>query len=201
MGNYYLINSVHRWAAVCISKNACTSLKKRVLLDAGISLSGKNAIHDAVGYSAASRFLHPVTGGRPPEFKCFAVWRDPLERFESLFRHFALDGIRQHSLRYLYGKDAEAWVSFAEEHLALPPREQDEHFRRQTDYYRPGDVEEIVDISGLNLWFLAQGWGELPYANTSQIPFSLPEHLARRIRKLYEADYALNPECVRRIPA
>jgi hypothetical protein len=38
MGNHYLLNSTIAWAAVCISKNGCTSLKARVLLDAGMTV-------------------------------------------------------------------------------------------------------------------------------------------------------------------
>lgn len=193
MGNYYLVNRRRNWAAVCISKNACTSLKMMVLTDHGIESAGKGSIHNRIGYSADSPFLQAVAQGRPPGCFCFAVWRDPVERFISAFRHFALDGVQQGRLAHLPRHHPEAWVEFAEEHLRRPALEQDEHFRRQTDYYDRKDIDLVVTLDALGGWFAGRGWGRLPHTNRSHTTFALPESLAARIRVLYAADYDLRP--------
>lgn len=189
MGNYYLMNRRHRWAAVCISKNACTALKAEVLRSEGIDCEGKEEIHDLVGYETGSPYLHPVSAGRPLGFHCFAVWRDPVERFTSAYRHFALDlnGGRLGQI----GPDPAEWLGYAELELSKSISFQDEHLRRQSDYYGLSQVDEIIPIDQLNEWFLNRGWGILPHVNASQSQFAFGAGQQAKIRQLYAPDYEI----------
>lgn len=196
MGNHYLLNRPAGWAAVCISKNACTSLKKAVLEDEGIHLLGKGAIHDAIGYSAESPYLRPVASGKPPDLFSFAVWRDPIERFASTYRHFALDGHPGRLTRL--PADPDAWIDAAEKELAKPVLEQDEHLRRQSDYYRAADVDAIVGIGDLSPWLEQRGGGWLPRQNKScrAEPNFSPAQI-ERLRRIYADDWCLLAPTVR----
>lgn len=196
MDNFYVINRQSRWAAVCISKNACTSLKSAVLNDEGLRIAGKAAIHETIGYTPRSRFLLPVIEGKPEGVLCFAVWRDPVERFISTYRHFALAEFpgRLASLP----KDPEAWIAKAEEELQKPVLEQEEHLRRQTGYYSPADVDVIIAIDDLSTWFEGRGWGSLPHLNEAKgEPISFSPAQIEKIRALYSEDYKLRDSCIR----
>jgi hypothetical protein len=193
MGNFYLINETHRWACVCISKNACTSLKRRVLEDSGLDGGLKHEIHDRIGYSEKSPFLAPVAAGRPKGCVSFAVWRDPVERFLSTYRHFAIERIYQETLAPLRHRDLDCWIDYAEAAMRLPPLEQDEHIRAQSAYYAPGDVDWIVPIQELTVWFQQQGWGDLTRENTASTAFEAEPEQAARIQRIYRADYDLLP--------
>jgi hypothetical protein len=140
MGNHYLLNHSASWAAVCVSKNGCTSLKTRILMDHGIPTTDFATIHDRIGYDAKSRFLQPVAAGRPKGFHVFAVWRDPVARFLSVFKRFALAGDSGRHPESL-PPEIDAWLDWVEDELRKPALRQDEHIRRQSDDYRPDDVD------------------------------------------------------------
>ncbi len=189
MGNHYLLNQAQGWAAVCISKNACTSLKKAILATKKIELSSKLEIHRAIGFDEDSEHLLPVSKGKPDGLLTFAVWRDPVDRFLSAFRHFSLD--RNEGRLRDWPQTLEGWIACAESELEKPILEQDEHIRRQSDYYSHGDVDVIVDIRNLSEWFRGRGWGQLPRENaSSQAEIHSPTDLqVQKIRTLYSSDY------------
>ncbi len=196
MGNHFLLNRSAGWAAVCISKNACTSLKKAVLDDEGIACSGKDGIHNTIGYSTVSPYLCHVADGKPAGLYTFAVWRDPVERFTSIYRHFALDGYpgRLASLP----ADVDAWINATEDELKKPVDEQDEHLRRQSGYYGRNDVDAIVGLDDLAAWFEQRGWGQLPHENGRRCsnPQFSPAQI-ERIRGIYADDIRLLAPTVR----
>ncbi len=195
MGNYYLLNKKAGWAAVCISRNACTSLKKLTLAGIGIQKERKEDIHNAVGYSSQSSLLKAISTGRPENLFSFAVWRDPLDRFLSTYRHFALE---KHPGRLnRLPPNIDAWITAAEEELRKPILEQDEHLRRQSDYYTPSDVDAIVALEDLNPWLLSRGGGNLEFQNRSSVdPPALSEEQESRIRTLYAHDWDIRPTVV-----
>lgn len=203
MGNFYLLHRSAGWAAVCISKNACTSLKKAVLEAEGDRRDGVDAIHHRIGYSSRSPYLHPVREGKPPGFFTFAVWRDPVDRFRSTLRQMEAGGYR--GCREGLPSDAEGWIRFAERELSKPVLQQDEHLRRQSDYYTADQVDAIIAIEDLNCWFESRGWGTLGLCNRRapcDLGFTAAE--ADRIRRLYSADYDLIEPAIhvgRSIPA
>ncbi len=191
MGNYYLLNARRGWACVCVSKNACTSLKKAALVDAGIAADDKAAIHDGIGYCDLSPFLRPVSSGKPPGYASFAVWRDPVERFLSTYVHFAIDRSYQRNFATVADLDLDGWIAYTESMLSGLPMDHDEHLRRQSDYYSPQDVDLILPIWALNRYFADQGWGQLARINASSCCYDASSSQRERIRRLYEQDYAL----------
>jgi hypothetical protein len=90
MGNHYLLNPAAGFAAVFVSKNGCTSLKARVLMDCGVLGDVRMANHDRIGYDTSSPFLGSVRDGIPENMHTFAVGRDRVERIKTVFKHFAL---------------------------------------------------------------------------------------------------------------
>jgi hypothetical protein len=188
MGNHYLLNHSASWAAVCISKNGCTSLKTRILMDHGIPATDFATIHDRIGYDSKSRFLRPVSAGLPKGFHVFAVWRDPVARFLSVFKRFALAGDSGRHPESL-PPEIDAWLDWVEDELHKPILRQDEHIRRQSDYYRPDDVDAIVPLDHLGNWFALNGYGELPHEHQRPVAVDLTPAQAARIRRIYWQDY------------
>lgn len=172
MGNYYLLNPAGGWAAVCISKNGCTSLKARTLMDHGIPANDFKTIHNRIGYAASSPFLRDVRDGIPEDLKTFAVWRDPVERFKSVFKNFALGesiGRQPASLPPV----VDSWLDWLEDEMQKPILNQDEHIRRQCDYYCPEDVDAIIPLGSLTEWFNDKGFGKLPREHVRSVPLEL----------------------------
>lgn len=84
----------------------------------------------------------------------FAVWRDPVERLVSCYKFFCLEKENRYYFRYLdlYGDNSfDRFMEFVRFELGKTnPLYQDEHIRRQSDYYSPEDVDYIVPIKFLN---------------------------------------------------
>lgn len=91
----------------------------------------------------------------------FAVWRDPIERLVSNYKYFCLEGVyrRYFELVGLY-KDTsfERFMEFVRFELGKSdPLFQDEHIRKQSDYYNKEDVDYIVPLNKLNLFLGEHG--------------------------------------------
>ena len=73
------------------------------------------------------------------------------------------------------------------------PVYQDEHIRRQSDYYRPEDVDYIVPIHKLNQFLEEHGVPVLKKsANETSVKFQLTDwNYIEEIRELYKADYEM----------
>jgi len=73
------------------------------------------------------------------------------------------------------------------------PLSQDEHIRRQSDYYHPEDVDYIVPIHKLNQFLEEHGVPVLKKsANETSVGFRLTDrnHI-EEIKELYKADYKI----------
>lgn len=189
-GNFFLVDPAGAWAAVCVSKNACTSMKARVLKSAGRNLDqlSHDSIHDEIGYEENSPFLLPVGGVDPPPGLRFAVWRDPVRRCASVFHHFRGDErLTRHPGAHVATFDE--WLDWIEVELEKPVLEQDEHVRGQCDYYRKEDVEVLVPIEKLDGWFESQGFGELARRNVREGRVEPTSAQQARIRRIYWRDY------------
>lgn len=131
----------------------------------------------------------------------FAVYRDPVERFISSYKHIILESPKdQKSHRYfnyldLYNDNSfERFVEFAEFELQKGDVEfQDQHIRRQSDYYKPEYVDYIVPLEKLNLFLSEKGIptasSEKVNATSSSTPKGITQDLIDKIRTLYRADY------------
>jgi hypothetical protein len=201
-GNFYLCNPVEGWAAVCISKNGCTSLKAGVLRSLGREVPATtNGIHDLVGYQE-SELLRPVSAGPPPGMTTFAVWRDPVDRWHSAVAYLRRPDELLPRRRILGTRNSLALrvslrqaLAVTRRQLALDPVRCDEHLRRQDDYADFGALDEVVELRGLDAFFERNGWGPLPRRNQAVTPVERDERVSAEIRELYAADLLL---CERR---
>ena len=128
----------------------------------------------------------------------FAVWRDPVERLVSCYKFFCLEKENRYYFRYLdlYGDNSfDRFMEFVRFELGKTnPLYQDEHIRRQSDYYSPEDVDYIVPIKFLNR-FLEEHNIPVPQkeANKTTVDFKLANHYIDEIKDLYKNDYKI--EC------
>ncbi|PPL03151.1 Sulfotransferase family protein [Parapedobacter indicus] len=207
MGNFFCIIPNTGVAFVAISKNAVTFLKKVAYYNGSrekVWEKGFTSVHDLIGYSDGSPYLVPVDKMQEFENKHgvytkFAVWRDPIERIVSTYKLFCLDGeFRRyfHFLGLVGGTSFDRFVDFLEfEWEKKDPLWQDEHIRRQVDYYNPSEVNYIVNIHNLHSFltdFNVPFKSEISNKTLSSFELTNEKHLTR-IRQYYKADYQI--EC------
>lgn len=164
----YLICRSRRFMFVVIAKNASTSLKRLVhSLDypGQEPLSETEAIHEFFGYSFDGKTRIPLTSTEPPEAaECtrFAVYRDPVERFLSVYNDKASpERLAGKAVRKYFAScgvidsDIDTFLHFTESELQKSdPLLQDEHLRLQSSFYEPGNVDWIVPIEGLDSFLM-----------------------------------------------
>ncbi len=201
-GNFYLLNPVEGWAAVCIARNACTSLEAGVLQSLGRDIPAATADrHDTIG-RRPSDLLRPLDEGPPPGMFTFAVWRDPVERWYSAVAHLrradellARRNIlgRRNTLRIRVSL-AQA-LAVTRNQLALDPLACDEHLRRQTDSCNFDALDAIVDLRGLDAFFARNGWRPLPHRNEATKKIPRNHAVTDAVRELYAADALVASRC------
>lgn len=203
MGNYFCEIAHCNAAFVAISKNAVTYLKNiAIYTKTGYIAADKSEIHELVGYYPENGYLHPV-GESDEEWgkgiMKFAIWRDPVERLVSCYKHFCLDQHRQRYYIYLNLYQDSSFDRFMEyvrfELGKADPLYQDEHIRRQSDYYAKEDVDYIVPLKKLDA-FLKEH--DIPLVkettNDSHTKFELTNaEYIEEIKQLYKADYLILP--------
>lgn len=124
----------------------------------------------------------------------FAVWRDPIERLVSAYKWFILAGENRVYFKWvnLYQNCSfDRFIDFAAFELGKSdPENQDEHIRRQSDYYRAEDVDVIVPLEKLDTFLLHNRLLVLQQLNeTADRRFDATDRQKERIRALYEQDY------------
>lgn len=201
MGNYFCIIEKYKLAFVVISKNAVTTLKNIAIYNKfGFVPEEEMYSHSIIGYSEESDFLYSkhnlsALENEKGTFIKFAVWRDPLERLISCYKFFCLECHERTYFRYLdlyHDNSFDRFMQFVEFELSKKePLFQDEHIRKQSDYYEPSDVDFIVPINKLKL-FLQQY--SIPYVdqkfNETKITFKFDEDKwGPKIHDLYSNDY------------
>lgn len=190
-------------AFVVIAKNACTFLKKVTLFQESQQWPDNNAnTHAAIGYQNSSPYLVRVED--MPDYEAefgrrtkFVVWRDPIARIVSTYKLFCL---QQNSRNYFYFLginrpiDFDRFLEFLRFELTKPlALDQDEHVRRQVDYYHPSMVDHIVSLPHLHEFLRARG---VPFvaeqSNQSRVSFELtnPDHEAE-LREWYAEDFEI----------
>ncbi|WP_455592710.1 sulfotransferase family 2 domain-containing protein [Bacteroides sp.] len=201
--NYFCIIEKYRVAFVVISKNAVTTLKNiAIYAKLGGVPEYENLTHEYIGYTPANGFLIPISEMPAYEAKHgkhlkFAVWRDPMERLVSVYRCFVLQQARRNYFLYLglYKDNSfERFMQFVEFELQkVDPLYQDEHIRRQSDYYSPEDVDYIVPVEKLDQFLEEHGLPTLEEkSNESFLPFKLEnEEYIKQIKEWYKLDYEI----------
>ncbi|MCL2651250.1 MAG: sulfotransferase family protein [Candidatus Azobacteroides sp.] len=200
MGNCFCLLPGFRAAFVVIPKNGITFLKKLAIYfkTDEIIENSNDEVHKFMGYRN-SQYLVPASqmsqyekeNGRMLKF---AVWRDPVERFISCYKYFCLE--RSYHLYFhfldLYQNSFEYYMKFVELELSKNnPLYQDDHLRRQSDFYKPDEVDYIVPIHKLNQFLTEK---EIPLieekANATSVKFELDlSKWEEKIKELYQADY------------
>lgn len=201
--NYFCIIEKYRAAFVVIAKNAVTTLKNiAIYAKLGGIPKYENITHDYIGYTPANGFLVPIS--EMPAYEAnhgkylkFTVWRDPVERLVSTYRCFILQQAKRYYFIYLglYKDNSfERFMQFVEFELQkTDPLYQDEHIRKQSDYYSPEDVDYVVPVEKLDQFLKEHGLPILDgKSNESFIPFKLEnEEYIEKIKEWYKRDYQI----------
>ena len=202
LANYFCLMESYHMAFVIISKNASSHLRNVLASSLYGFYPNQNGAHSLIGYDDASPYLCPVSKMQKKEKELgkmikFAVWRDPVERLVSCYKHFCLEKANRFYFRYLALFEDNSFDRFMEfvrfELGKSNPVYQDEHIRRQSDYYRPEDVDYIVPIHKLNQFLEEHGISVLKKsANETSVKFQLTDrnHI-EEIKELYKADYEI----------
>lgn len=202
LANYFCLMESYHMAFVIIAKNASSHLRNVLALSLYGFYPNQGGAHSLVGYDDASPYLCPVSKMQEKEKESgkmikFAVWRDPVERLVSCYKHFCLEKANRFYFRYLALFEDNSFDRFMEfvrfELGKSNPVYQDEHIRRQSDYYRPEDVDYIVPIHKLNQFLEEHGVPVLKKsANETSVKFQLTDwNYIEEIRELYKADYEM----------
>lgn len=203
MQNYFCIIEKYRTAFVVIAKNAVTTLKNiAIYAKLGIIPDDETVTHDYIGYTPANGFLIPISEmsayeAKYGKFLKFAVWRDPVDRLVSAYRWFVLQKAKRYYFLYLglyQDFSFERFMQFVEFELQkLDPLYQDEHIRRQSDYYSPEDVDYVVPIEKLDRFLEGHGIPIMDEkSNESLVPFVVKEKQSvAKIKEWYQSDYKI----------
>jgi hypothetical protein len=113
-------------------------------------------IHQRIGFTEESPFLIAID--KMPEYEKkhgnkikFAIWRDPIERILSTYKLFCLEKEYRAYFHYLglyEDISFDRFMAFLEFEWGKikTPLSQDEHIRRQVDYYKSKQVDFILPI-------------------------------------------------------
>jgi Sulfotransferase family len=191
-----------KFLATYISKNGTTTLADYVCFQDFPSVAVENP-HDFIGYvlDIGNRVSTKVASSAEyRSFVRFAIYRDPVERFLSLFRDKIYKGRKDRMETYGYfancgivDAELDEFIDFAERELTKPVLDQDQHIRRQSSYYAEHEVDYIVDLQSLDLFFREKLRTPLSRRlNSAEDPrLDLTPAQATRIKSLYERDYQL----------
>lgn len=207
MGNYFCLVPNTDMAFVIIAKNACTFLKKVAWYNlTGFWIQENTEIHDLIGYRPEkSGFLMSFRQIREAErkrnrpYKKFAVWRDPVDRVISAYKHFCLEGTVRYYFIYLnlhLDTSFDRFVEFVEFELKKSNLLFiDEHVRKQVDYYSSSNVDEIVHIRDLDSFLEGNGVKfKRERSNRTRSVFkSNDDRHLEKIRNWYADDYDIIP--------
>lgn len=202
-GNYFCLMKNYQAAFVAISKNAVTTLKNTVIYSEGLPVPGNEfETHHYIGYSPEKGYLVPVAQMKEYEGKQggllkFAVWRDPVDRLISTYKWFILENTPRYYFSCLNLYQDNSFDRFMEFVLFESGKKdalmQDEHIRKQSDYYSPADVDYIVPVSCLDRFLNVHGIPSLPsrHNKSASVDTAFADGSREQITRLYAADYEL----------
>lgn len=198
-GNYFCTIDGANMAFVAIAKNAVTLLKQlAVYSKTNYKTKNEDEIHQLVGYTERNGYLLSVAKSEELQRKNiirFAVWRDPVERLISCYKYFILEKNNRIYFSYLHLYQEPSFDRFLEfvrfELSKTDPSYQDEHIRRQSDFYSLNDVDFVVPINKINNFLEEYGVRLLnEKINTTSIDFKLDDlDQINEIKHLYSRDY------------
>lgn len=171
---------------VVISKCACTSIKKYILDLNNIKYFDFDSIHELIGFEE-NKFITLVEhkDKLPSNSIKFAIYRDPVERAISAYKHL------KKSKRGYVLNNFNDYINLCKEHLNNEPLLCDEHIRRQVDYYKEDDVDFVIDINNLNNFLKTNYNIDLSFENKSNNIVNITEEQINIIKDLYKDDYKI----------
>jgi hypothetical protein len=202
--SYYCVIEKNGLAFVTIAKNGLIHLKNIAIYNkTGYYPEGLEA-HNLIGYKENEHYLYKKTDRVAMEQKFgklvrFAVWRDPVQRLISCYKLFILEKEPRPYFSYcgLYQDTSfDRFMEFVRFELGKSnPVYQDEHIRKQSDYYKPEDVDYIIPIHKLNQFLTDHNVPIVQEkANKTSVDFRLTdERYIDEIKKLYADDYNIIP--------
>lgn len=202
MGNFFCLIPNTNLAFVAIAKNGVTFLKKVAVFNAMKKWTDRYTANTTVGYHEDSTYLISVKEMSDYEKQNgklikFAVWRNPIERIISTYKLFCLEKEYRTYFHYLglYEDNSfDRFMKFLEfEWHKKDLIKQDEHIRRQVDYYQPEDVDYIVPIFKLydfltehNISFIKEQTNK----TSSQFVIKNKEYI-KNIKEYYQKDWEI----------
>lgn len=198
--NFFLINEKRKLAFVCISKNGCVTLKRSVIFDdTEKDIQDEGQLHNMIGYSEKSKYLVPIDKMKEFEmthgnYKKVAIYRDPVDRFLSVYKFFILDKNYRTYFHYLgfYQKcTLDDFIEFARKELEKSSLFQDEHIRLQSDYYSDSDVDLVIDIKDMTKYLKSEGieFKDNKIINKSHSEIQVSPNQRQQILDLVMRDY------------
>lgn len=198
-GNHFCTIDGANIAFVAIAKNAVTLLKQLAIYSkTNYIAKDEDEIHELVGYIEHNGYLLPVNKSEELERRNiirFAVWRDPVERLISCYKYFILEKNYRTYYAYLNLHQEPSFDRFMDfvrfELSKTNPIYQDEHIRRQSDFYSLKDVDFVVPINKINIFLQEHGVYLLnEKINMTSIDFKLDDlDYIKEIKDLYRNDY------------
>lgn len=185
-GNYFCKIKDNLYFVV-ISKNACTSIKKYILDKYNIKYTNFYDLHKKIGFTE-NYFLTLVSNKDKLNGIKFAIYRDPLSRAISSYKHMKY----KEQYRGYNINNFNEYIDLCKTHLNYNnPINCDEHIRRQSDYYKKDDVNYVIDINILNE-FLKLFNVDIGFENISEdFPIEITNEQISIIRELYKNDYEI----------
>ena len=201
----FYANHRDRFLCLVIAKNASSSLKGMILDSIGEDIShGFEAArpHHRLGYEPDNLHCidaHSVNDPKYKDYTRFAVWRDPVDRFESLLAWINLKG-RQHGRwgkirQQLPELDVEDLLKLIEAEVEQGSVDEiDQHLRCQYHYLQcVPELDFLVPVEHLQQFFREKFALELPHwhATPSQSRQQLPESHRQTVQSLYNVDWLI----------
>lgn len=204
-GNYICLIPNTNFSFVAVAKNASSFLKKVSIYNKTgewfINPENEMEPHNIIGFSPdESEYLFPVDSNLKNDenlpIKKFAVWRDPVERMESLYQLFCIErefrgyfwqlGLYENSsFEHFYKFVQFEYTKFNN------PLYVDEHIRRQADYYKSSDIDDVVHIKDLEKYLKQNEIGYVSEkSNKTQGSYKIKdEGIISEIKQIYAPDY------------
>ncbi len=202
----FIVCHTKRFMFVPIAKIGSTTLK-RYTLNSDFRLNEKHVsetrkVHQRLGFLHDGKHRIPLRYARQSQYESFtklAVYRDPVERFMSLYKQ-KIKSPPEDAYNYFHKckiihADLNTFIAFAEKELERSePLYQDEHLRPQHCWYAREDVDYVVPLERLDA-FMQDELGCRDFHTrmnpSPQVSVSLDMYQEERIRELYARDYAI----------
>lgn len=188
--SYVVVCNSKKFMFVCVFKNASSSLRKLAYKNDRVSWK--------TGEVQKKISLKESKSREYKDYIKFAVYRDPVKRFLSLYKNKILGQDKEFEEKYkknnIKSNELKTFIRFAKKELNNK-MVCDPHLLPQHLLYKTSDVDYIVPIDKLNI-FIKNKLGcniDLKLNPTDYINFKADERELREIKEIYSEDYKIKP--------